>query len=409
MDTNTGTMNKKKNARLPLAVVLITLIVCVAVAGVFTMAGCTQKTDSDTDSATNASSQKEVDVVEQHIKALSPEQKVAQLFVVTPESITGVGVTIAAGETTRQALLEYPVGGICYFAQNLQTPEQTKEMLQNSQEFSEGACGLPLLTCVDEEGGTVTRIASNEAFGVEDVGDMAAIGEAGSTSDAQDAAYYVGSYLKDLGFNVDFAPVADIATSDDKTMALRSFGQTPEDVAPMVAAQVRGFAKAGILCSAKHFPGIGSAEGDSHNVSIYTDASLDDMRAWSLVPFEAAIKEQVPLVMVGHLTCAGLTDANTDLPASLNPAVIDGILRKQLGYEGLVITDSLEMEAAVQACEPNQQAVLAIQAGADLVLMPKDFEQAYNGLLEAVREGEVSESRIDESLRRIISAKLGLV
>lgn len=349
------------------------------------------------------------DPVEKLLQKLTLEQKIAQLFVVTPEDITGVDVATAAGDITKQALLEYPVGGICYFAQNLQTPEQTREVLHNTQRYSKQSCGLPLFTCVDEEGGTVARVASNVEFGVEDVGNMSAIGASGNAKKAEDAAYYVGSYLADLGFNVDFAPVADIATSSDGTMTWRSFGQTPDDVAPMVAAQVRGFGKAGILCAAKHFPGIGAAEGDSHNDSIFTDATLDKMNSWSLVPFAAAIKEQVPFVMVGHLTCTGLENVTSELPASLNPGVIEGILREQLAYDGLVITDSLQMGAATQVCEPNQQAVFAIRAGADLVLMPQDFVSAYSGLLEAVQEGEVPESRIDESVRRVIAAKLALV
>lgn len=347
--------------------------------------------------------------VERILKGLTLEQKAAQVFVVEPEAITGVDVVQAAGEMTRDAIDEYPVGGLIYFDANLVSPEQVEEMLSNVQRYSKDSCGLPMFTCVDEEGGTVCRIASNPVFDVEDVGDMARIGATGDADQAQEAASYIASYLGDLGFNVDFAPVADIATSDDGTMAARSFGSTPEEVAPMVAAQVKGFGEKNVLCSAKHFPGIGDAEGDSHDDSIYSDDTLDEMMDWSLVPFKAAIKAGVPLVMVGHLSCRGLGSKSAELPASLNPEVIEGILRDELKYDGLVITDSLQMGAAAEVYDPDQQAVKVLEAGADLVLMPVDFERAYDGLVEAVRDGTLSEERLDESVRRIIFAKLTLL
>lgn len=344
------------------------------------------------------------DRVERLLADLTLEQKVAQMFIVRPEAITGVDVAIAAGEATRDAIIEYPVGGICYFAQNLQSPSQTQTMLRNTQNYTKDACGLPLFCCVDEEGGTVARVASNELFGVENVGDMAAIGATKDPEKARDAANLIGGYLVDLGFNVDFAPVSDIATSEDETMAARSFGATAADVSPMVAAQVEGFTRAGILCSAKHFPGIGGAEGDSHDDRIYSDATAEQMLNDSCLPFKAAIEQNVPMIMVGHLTCLKLE--NSDLPASLNPAVIEDLLRIELGYDGLVVTDSLEMGAVTEVAEADEQAVLAVKAGADLVLMPSDFKKAYNGLLDAIKSGEISEKRIDDSVRRIIEAKL---
>ena len=345
--------------------------------------------------------------VERLMADLSLEQKVAQLFIVTPEDITGVDTVVAAGDATREAITKYPVGGIIYNTANLTSPEQTKEMLRNTQYYAKDACGLPLFTCVDEEGGTVARVAKNPSFDVVDVGDMAKIGATGDAEKARDAAYAIGSYLKELGFNVDFAPVADIATSDDGTMADRSFGSTPDEVSPMVAAQVEGFTRAGILCAAKHFPGIGGAEGDSHNERIYSSKSADEMLAWSCVPFRAAIEQSVPMIMVGHLSCTELGN-KSDVPASLNSAVMEDLLRDELGYNGVVVTDSFQMKAVTQACDAKEQGVRAIQAGADIVLMPEDFEDAYKGLLDAVKSGEVPEERIDESVRRVIIAKLAI-
>ena len=356
--------------------------------------------------------QEELDVqgrVERYLDELTPEQRVAQLFVVRPESITGVDTAVAAGDTTRRAITDCPVGGICYFAANLVSPEQTREMLRNTQNYAKDACGLPMFLCVDEEGGTVSRVAANEAFGVDDVGDMADIGATQDPEKARAAANEVGSYLAGLGFNVDFAPVADIVASEEGVMYSRSFGGDPQLVANMVTAQVEGFARANVLCAAKHFPGIGGAEGDSHNGRIYSYRTAEEMSAWELVPFRAAIAANVPMVMVGHLSCMGLADGAQGVPASLSKHVIGDLLRGELGYQGLVITDSFEMSALDGVCTPDEQAVRAIEAGADLVLMPSDFQRAYQGLLGAVRQGTISQERIDESVRRIIRAKIALL
>ncbi|HIW75486.1 MULTISPECIES: glycoside hydrolase family 3 protein [Gordonibacter] len=353
-----------------------------------------------TDPASNLDKQ-----VAEKVAGLTLEQKVAQLFVVPPEAITGVGTATQAGPATEAALAQYPVGGLVYFQKNLLDPAQTKELTANSQRYAQEACGLPLFIGVDEEGGTVARVGGNPGFAVENPGNMADVGATGDTDQARTVAANIGSYLSDLGFNLDFAPDADIC-GDPATdvMALRSFGTDPNLVGRMVAAQVEGFTSAGMLCSAKHFPGIGGLSVDSHECAIVNNKSLDDLRTHELVPFKAAIDAGVPLIMVGHLTLPAITGDN--VPASLNPAIINGILRDELGYQGLVITDSLGMGAVDGVCTPDQAGVTAVRSGADLVLMPADFLAAYEGLLTAVRTGDIPESRIDESLTRIVKAKL---
>ena len=174
----------------------------------------------------------------------------------------------------------------------------------------------------------------------------------------------------------------------------------------MVAAQVRGFSEAGVLCAAKHFPGIGGVLGDSHEGAIVSNKTLDELRAWELVPFEAAIEAGVPLVMVGHLTAPNAT--GNDVPSSINPAIVTDLLRGELGYEGLIITDSMSMGAVGDFCTPDQAGVAALQAGVDLVLMPEDFAAAYQGVLDAVRSGALSEERVDQSVTRIVKTKLAL-
>ena len=345
-----------------------------------------------------------VSEVDRIVSGMTLEQKVAQLFVVRPEAITGVETAVAAGETTRQALLDMPVGGIVYFAANLVDTDQTREMLRNTATYAEEASGLPIFLCVDEEGGTVSRVGGNPGFGVDNVGNMCDVGATGDTAYAEEVAKGIGTYLDYLGFNVDFAPDADIANNPDGTMGLRSFGATADVVAPMVAAQVRGFADAGVLCAAKHFPGIGGALGDSHDASIYSEKTLDEIRAEELRPFEAAIEEDVPFVMVGHLSMPNVT--GDDDPASISSEIVTDLLRDELGYEGIIITDSMGMGAATEAVGVERVAVAAISAGVDIVLMPADLDAAYQGVLDAVTSGELTEERIDESVRRIVRTKL---
>lgn len=340
------------------------------------------------------------------VASLTLEQKVAQLFIVRPESITGVDTATQAGPATEEALQTYPVGGIAYFQKNLLDPDQTATMLANAQEYSEEAVGLPLFTCVDEEGGTVTRIAGNPGFAIENVGDMADVGAAGDPAAAEDVARTIGTYLHDLGFNVDFAPDADICGDPAvDVMALRSFGTDPQLVATMVEAQVKGFASADMLCSAKHFPGIGGVAGDSHEGAIVSEKTLDELRAFELVPFKAVIAADVPFIMVGHLSVPNAT--GDDTRASINPAIVTDLLRGELGYRNLIITDSMGM-GAVGDVAPEQVGVAALEAGVDIVLMPEDFVATYQGVLDAVHDGRLTEARIDESVQRIVKTKLAL-
>ncbi|WP_169304523.1 glycoside hydrolase family 3 protein [Slackia heliotrinireducens] len=342
------------------------------------------------------------DEITEEIAGWNIEQKVAQLFFVRPESFTGMGQVTAAGDTSRTAYGTYPVGGICYFAENLVDPAQTTEMLTNMAQIGVDTIGHAPFLAVDEEGGTVTRIASNPAFGVTDVGDMAAIGDTGDVSQAKSAAQAIAGYLKPLGFNMDFAPCCDIANVEGGVMAQRSFGSDPELVSDMVEAQIEGFVESGMLCSAKHFPGIGAAIGDSHDGSISIGSTLEELQATELVPFQRAVQVGVPFVMVGHLSVPNVT--GDDTPASISKVMVTDVLRDQLQYDGIVVTDSLEMGAVTAYGDAG--AVMALQAGCDMVLMPLDFAAAYNAVLAAVSDGTLSEERIDESLTRILRVKM---
>ncbi len=343
--------------------------------------------------------------VADRLGAMTLEQKVAQLFVVAPEALVeGVSQVTQAGDMTHEGLTRWPVGGIMYFAPNLLDPTQTTDMLANVKQFYEADGNVTPFLAVDEEGGSVVRIADNETFDVPDVGDASALGSAGDPAAAKQAAQAIADYLKPLGFNLDFAPVADVVDpSRSDTMGLRSFSSDATVAAGMVRAEVEGFEAAGLLCCAKHFPGIGSAAGDSHDGSITIEKTVEELEEVDFVPFKAAIEAGVPLIMVGHLNLPNVIGDET--PASLSTKVVQDLLRDKLGYTGIVVTDSLAMGAITDRYSSAEAAVAALQAGCDIPLMPEDFSAAYQGVLDAVAAGDLTEERIDESVTRILAAK----
>lgn len=338
------------------------------------------------------------------VAGMTLEDKIAQMFVVTPDALTGFSGVTAAGDTTKEWYNKRPVGGLVYMSENLKDREQTATMLTNMQTIATERTGLPAFLCVDEEGGSVARIAGNSNYGVTDVGTMAAIGATGDSQNAYNAGTVIGGYLSELGFNVDFAPVADVLTNgEDSAIGDRSFGADSQLVAEMVTSELKGLYDAGIYGTVKHFPGHGAVSGDSHEGTVTTERTLEELMAAELVPFASAIDSDVCFVMVGHISVPNVT--GDDTPASLSKVMITDILRTQMGYHGIVITDAMNMGAVTENYGADEAAVMAVQAGADMILMPNDYETAYNGLLDAVRNGTISEERINESLIRIVKVK----
>ena len=333
------------------------------------------------------------------------EQKVAQMFMITPDALTGVDGATMAGDSTKTAYTQYPVGGLIYMAKNLTGTDQTAQMLTNMKNYSQEIVGIPVFLGVDEEGGTVARIASNSAFGVTDVGNMSDVGATGDSQNAYNAGSTIGTYLNTLGFNMDFAPVADVLTNPDNTVIKdRSFGSDSQLVADMVCAEMQGLNEHQILSVVKHFPGQGATAGDSHDGAVSTDKSLDDLLANELVPFQQAVNNGASFVMVGHISAPAVT--GDDTPASLSSVMVTDVLRNQLGFHGVVITDAMNMGAVTGTYSSADAAVTAIQAGVDMILMPEDFQSAYQGVMDAVTGGTITEDRINESVARIIKVKL---
>lgn len=343
--------------------------------------------------------------IQDKIASMTLEEKAAQLFIITPEALTGLPSVTKAGEATRTALSKYPVGGLIFFESNIQSRQQVAEMLKKQQEYSRERIGLPMFLSVDEEGGQVTRIASALGSEVETFPDIAEIGAAEDTDRAYQLGDAIGEYLSDMGFNLDFAPVADVLTNPDNTVVKRrSYGSSPQVVSAMVISNLEGLQNRQIFGCIKHFPGHGATEGDTHQGYAYSDKSWEELKSNDIVPFQDSMEWGVKFVMVGHISLPQVT--GNDTPASLSSYVIGHLLREELGYDGIVLTDALNMKAVTDQYDSSQAAVEAILAGNDMILMPKDFHSAYQGILDAIENGVISQNRLDESLRRILEVKM---
>lgn len=336
------------------------------------------------------------------------EDKIAQLFILYPETlVSGVNRVTATGEMTREAFDRRPVGGLIYMRQNLESREQVQTMLSDFQEISLSRTGLPAFLCVDEEGGKVTSVGGTEALAIPRGEDMADIGARNHPEEAYQKGEFIGGYLSELGFNVDFAPVADVLSNPENTVVKkRSFGADPKLVTAMTAAFAEGLQSKGILGSYKHFPGHGATAGDTHKGYSYTDKTLEELKACELLPFIDGISRDIPMIMVGHISLPKVI--GDDTPASLSSYIMTDLLREELGYKGIIITDALAMKAVIDEYSSDEAAVRALEAGADILLLPEDFELAFQGVLQAVNEGRLSRERLDQSLQRIIRQKLWL-
>ena len=343
----------------------------------------------------------EIKTVKERLAEMTLEEKVYQMFIVTPESLTGYDVVNASTEITKGWLEKYPVGGLVYFADNIMTREQTEDMLKNTTASAMELQGMPMFLCVDEEGGRVVRVAGNDKMGVTNVGPMKDIKD---KDEANKAGTTVGTYLKELGFTVNMAPVADVLTNDKNTViGDRSFGSDAAIVDEYADSYSDGLHSQGILSVYKHFPGHGATEGDTHEGYAYTNKTYEELKEAELVPFANAQNNKIDMVMVAHIAVPNITGDNT--PCTLSYKMVTEVLRNDLGYDGLIITDAMNMGAITKNYSSKEATVKAIQAGVDIILMPQDFSEAVAGVLEAVENGEITEERINESVLRIIEKK----
>ena len=357
-----------------------------------------EPTTEPTSEATKPTLSVEEEKALEMLSGMTLEEKVYQLFVVTPRTLTGFYGVDMAGPATQEALQNYPVGGIVYFGENIYSEGQIGDMIRLSQEYAR----YPMFICVDEEGGRVSRLSS---IGVTDVLDpMATYGAQGDTGRVREIGQTLGTQIASVGFNVDFAPVADVVTNPNNTeIGDRSFSNDPQTAADMVAAMVDGLQGSGTISCLKHFPGHGSTEADSHDGLSVTDRTLDELRQTELLPFRAGIDAGAEMVMISHMSAPAITGDNT--PCDLSPAIVTDLLREELGFTGVIVTDSHEMGAITNYYGCGEAAVKAIAAGCDIVLMPYRVDEAADAVLTAIENGELTEARINESVLRILTLK----
>ena len=332
------------------------------------------------------------------VESMTLHEKICQMLIVQPDAITGVTGTTVAGEVTKAALEKYPVGGFIHFAPNIVSGGQISLFNSTSQEYST----IPLLIAVDEEGGRVARLRSQ--LGAHSVRAMLTYSDDGEET-AFNNAIILSDALKTYGFNTNFAPVADVWSNPANTViGNRAYSKDFDTAALLVAAAVRGFAEGGIACALKHFPGHGDTREDSHHSAAFVNKTLEELRENELKPFRAGIEAGADMVMTGHI----IVPEASDLPATLSKTLLTDILRNELGFEGVIITDSLLMNAISRHFDSQFIAVTAIGAGVDIILMPGNPDETITALTDAVKNGDISESRIDESVSRIIRLKISI-
>ena len=340
----------------------------------------------------------------EYLDLMTDEEKVGQLFTVNLEQMDDTKGEYyehkKITKTMKENLQKYPVGGVILFSRNIWNRKQTKKLIRKLQKNA----AMPMFISVDEEGGDVARIGNNKKMKTDTFPTMEEIGK---TQDA-DYVYYmastIGSQIGELGFNVDFAPVADVKTSEmNSEIGTRSFGDDPKKVAEFVSAYVKGLESQNICSTLKHFPGQGSSSGDTHQGSVDIDSSISKLRKIDFVPFVSGIEAGADFVMVSHISVSRVTE--TSEPASVSKLIMTTILREELDYSGLIVTDAFDMACITDKYSAAEAAVKSFNAGADIILMPQDLPEAYDAILSKVKSGKITEKRLNDTVQRILKLK----
>ncbi len=330
------------------------------------------------------------------IAEMTIEEKVGQLIMVGFEGTQ-------ANEAIETHIRERFVGGVVLFSRNIQSPQQTAELTNELQRLA-GATArqIPLFVGIDQEGGWVIRLKEGATVLP---GNMA-LGATNSTELAERAGEITAVELAAVGVNLNFAPVMDVSNNpDNPVIGRRSFGESPELVSRLGISYIRGLQRNGVLATAKHFPGHGDTTVDSHFELPTVSHDLERIHALELQPFRAAIDADVAAIMTAHIIYPAF-DANR--PATLSPTILTDLLRKELGFDGLLITDDMEMKAIDDRYRSGEAAVMAVEAGADIVMVlwtPTKQIEVFDALLSAVKSGRISQARLDQSVERILKSK----
>ena len=352
-----------------------------------------------------------IDEIEAQLQKMTLREKVGQMFFVRLEELDpsiewkayadlDSLKTQEVSENMKRLNEQYPVGGIILYAWNIDDEAQLARIISQIRALN----GNPLL-CIDEEGGRVSRIANNPKFNVKKYESMAAIGATGDPQNAYECGHTIGTYLNRYGFDIDFAPVADVNTNPDNIIiGPRAFSDDPELAASMVVNYLQGLKDAGVTGCIKHFPGHGDTQADTHTGYVQSLKTWDEMKVCEMVTFRAGIDWGCQLIMTAHIAVPNVTGSS--IPSTMSPVVLQDKLRGELGYQNIIITDGMEMGAITQQYTSAEAAVGSIQAGVDIVLGPKNLVEAFDAVMAAVEKGTITEERINQSVRRILKLKM---
>lgn len=332
-------------------------------------------------------------------------EKVLQMHVVTFTELTGRYRVTECTRHVEDSFRRFPVGGVIFYDRSLNTGPQVMALTSAIKRVYLEQTGMELFVCVDEEGGVATRVGR---WGFPEAPHPPGMGELAARHDAEDQIRrygdIIGNYLHKYGFNVDFAPVADVVTNGNNTfLKKRAFGTDPDRVRDLVYLFSRQLLTHGVLPCYKHFPGIGGTNDNSHFGYATVDRTLEQFEAEEFVPFRDACEKGIPFIMAGHILVPAIS--GSERPASLSKIMLTDILRNRMGFQGIIICDALVMDAIRNDFSSCRAGVEAIKAGCDMIMKPGNFRGSVNAVIDAVESGEISEARIDESVNRILRTK----
>ncbi len=341
-----------------------------------------------------------IDPIEERVKQMSLDEKIGQLFIIDIQTDESGNPVTSVNDYIKEKIINYKVGGVVLFKANIQTKQQTKALIKDLQTLS----GIPLFISVDEEGGIVSRIGQNPNLVEKPFMEAFEIGKTGDTTLAYSEGKRIGAVLSELGFNLNFAPVADIYNNEsNKVIGRRSFGTKKEQVSPMVISYSEGLLSEDVQPVLKHFPGHGNTEEDSHLGLAYVNKTSKELEKEELVPFLEALQKEIDVMMMGHLIVKDIDDT---YPATLSARWFDYMKTLFDTNKVLFITDAMNMGAISKNYEQGEAVVMSVLAGNDLILMPKDIEEASKALGDAYEQGILSDERLNESVRKILSKKV---
>ncbi|NLM46619.1 MAG: beta-N-acetylhexosaminidase [Firmicutes bacterium] len=341
------------------------------------------------------------DIIAEIMREMTLEEKIGQLLMPSFQFDSEGKPVKAVTKEIREQLAQFQVGGVILFSPNIESVEQTRALIAELQAASK----IPLFIAVDEEGGKVSRLNHDGSrIGATKLPGNAALGNTHDPELAYQVGRLLGRELFVLGFNMDMAPVADVNTNpDNPVIGERAFGGDPREVAQMVGRMVQGLQSENVSSVIKHFPGHGDTALDTHQGAVVLDHGRERLEKVEWMPFRQGIAAGVDGIMVAHLIVPQVS--GSELPASLSTEMLTGVLREEMQYKGLIITDALDMAAITDHFSAGEAAVLAAAAGADILLMPESLPAAYQALLAAVKEGRLGKEQLDASVRRILQTK----